>query len=143
MSYTVNDVYNKALVFIGDLNDPLGNTDYHSRAPYIIASFCSNTKSLDKAIRRASNLGSTPSFSPVCIPILEQFPLCDELIHSAALYLASMLVIDDDEDLSEKLFDQYCDCLATLAASLDGGSGSALSTNSATCESISEKYFFD
>ena len=141
MNYTVNDVYNKALVFIGDLNDPLGNTDYSVRAPYLAASFCSNAKSLDKALRKINNLPDARSFSAVSISLLEQFPLCDELIHPAALYIASLLVVDDDPDLCETLYDQYCDAIATLAASIDGSS--AISHGGAVCESISEKYFFD
>jgi hypothetical protein len=90
-----------------------------------------------------NGLSAGPSFSPIYISTLDNFPLCEELIHPAALYVASMLIIDDDAALSEKLYDQYCDFIATLAASMDGGSGSALSTETATCESISEKYFFD
>ena len=63
--------------------------------------------------------------------------------HVAALGGENISIIDDDAALSEKLYDQYCDFIATLAASMDSGSGSALSTGTATCESISEKYFFD
>ena len=138
MSYSVSDVYNKALGFIGELDDPLGSPDYESRAPYLIASFCYSAKSLDKSLRKINGVSDGPSFSPIYISISENFPLCDELIHPAALYVASMLVIDDDTALSEKLYDQYCDAIATLAVSLGGNS-----LSSTVCESISEKYFFD
>lgn len=141
MSYSVNDVYTKALGFLGELDDPQGAFDYEARAPYLIASFCCNAKSLDKTLREANCLEEEPSFSPIYISISEDFPLCDELIHPATLYVASMLVIDENSELSEKLYDQYCDSMATLAASLNvNGSPSV---NPAVCESISEKYFFD
>ncbi len=128
MSYSTIDVYNKALGFIGELNDPQGNTDYETRAPYLLASFCSTAKALDKSLRKTNGLDDTPSFSPIYISLMDTFPLCDELIHPAALYIASMLIIDDDSELSAVLYDQYCDAIATIAA----------------CnESIAEKYFYD
>ena len=141
--YSVNDIYNKALSFMGDLNDPLGNFDYSERAPYIIASFCSNAKSADQSLRKINGLPAAPSFSRISLSMLESFPLCDELVHPASLYLAAMLIVDDNPDLSETLYDQYCDFMATLWASLGSDNEGALSQTSATCESISEKYFFD
>jgi hypothetical protein len=143
MMYSVNDIYNKALSFMGDLNDPLGNFDYAERAPYIIASFCSNARSTDKALRKINGLPDTAAFSRISIALLEQFPLCDELVHPASLYLAAMLIADDNPDLSDTLYDQYCDFMATLAASLGSGNKGILPQSPAACESISEKYFFD
>lgn len=128
MSYSAIDVYNKALGFICELNDPQGNTDYELRAPYLLASFCSTAKSLDKNLRKANGLAEASSFSHIYISLMDTFPLCDELIHPAALYIASMLIIDDDAELSANLYDRYCDAIATVAA----------------CnEAIAEKYFYD
>lgn len=140
MSYTSIDVYQKALGFIGELNDPMGNPDYESRAPYLLASFCSTAKSLDKRLRSINGLEAAPSFSPIYVSLMEYFPLCDELIHPAALYVASMLIVEDDSELSSTLYDQYCDSIATIAASI-GSVSSPVAESPAVCESIVEKYF--
>ena len=134
MSVTNRDIYNNALVCIGERVNGENTADYEERAPYLIASFCSLAKSTDKSIRKAEGLDAQPKFSPVFISLDDQFPLCDRLMPSAAVYVAAMLVIDEDADLSDSLYDKYCDSMATLAMS--GGLESS-------CETIAEKYFFD
>ncbi|MBP3369288.1 MAG: hypothetical protein J6L85_00920 [Clostridia bacterium] len=128
MNHSTAEIYNASLSYIGDLGDPQGSTDYEARAPYILASFCNTAKNLDKELRKAKGLDPAPAFSPVYISIMESFPLCDELIVPAAFYLASMLVIESDPELSSDLYDRYCDSIATIAASN---------------EAIAEKYFRD
>ena len=136
MAIICRDIYTNALVHIGEASNGSFAADYEDRAPYLIASFCSLAKSIDKKIRKAQNLAEQSKFSPVFLSLDSNFPLCEDLSSVAALYVAAMLVIDEDADLSDALYDKYCDGIASFAAIYDMGL-------SASCESIGEKYFFD
>ena len=151
MSYTTKQIYNGALGLLGELNDPMLCEDYEERAPYILASFCSLASEIDKRLRVIDSLDAQPSFSHVFLSLDASFPLCPRLAPAASLYLAAMLVIDEDDELSDSLYDKYCDAIASLASSVGLSSSSSSSSSSdgssgggsATCESISERYFFD
>ena len=95
------EIYNAALALISQSIESTDIADYEERAPYLIASFCSTAKSIDADIRRAKKLESQTKFSPVCLELEKDFPLCDELAGAASLYVAAMLVIDEDEALSD------------------------------------------
>ena len=130
MSYTNNDIYLTSLALI-DENAQKGDTaDLAERAPYLLATFCSLCKNLDKKIRERDRLDAQTSFSTVKLKLEDTFPLCDALSVPAATYLASMLVIDENPSLSEVLYDKYCDSVAILGAEC-------------SCEAISDVYFLD
>ena len=152
MSLIVNsEIYNNALVHIGQSAETANTEDYEERAPYLLAAFCSTVKSLDKKARKIDGAaGSQPSFSPVCLGLDQYFPLTDRFVPAAALYVACMLVIDEDADLADSLYDKYCDNVASIAAECEAASvsitpptedGEQLSI--CECESITERYFFD
>lgn len=134
MAITNLQIYNNALANIGEKVSSIFTQDYLERAPYLLASFCSLAKKTDKKIRKAEGLEEQPKFSPVLLNINESFPLCEQLCTAASFYVASMLVIDEDPELSDTLYDKYCDCIATVGAMYD-------ISEPACCESISEKYF--
>ena len=134
MAVTNIQIYNNALAHIGERVTSVFTGDYVERAPYLLASFCSLAKNIDKKIRKAEKLGDQPKFSPVLLGINEDFPLCEQLCTAASYYLASMLAIDEDPELSENLYDKYCDCIATVGAMYD-------ISEPASCGSITEKYF--
>ena len=157
MSCTNKQIYSSALGMLGELNDPMLCEDYEERAPYILAAFCSLASEIDKRMRIVDSLEDQPSFSHVFLSLDSAFPLCQKLAPAAALYLAAMLVIGENDELSDSLYDKYCDAIASLASSVgvsssssssssssDGSSGGGSSGGgSAICESISERYFFD
>ena len=116
MSILNVDIYSAALALIGQSLESPDVADYDERAPYLIASFCSTVKKLDVDIRRAKKLEAQNKFSPVCLALEDTFPLCDELTSAASLYVAAMLVIDEDEALSDSIYDKYCDAIATIMA---------------------------
>jgi hypothetical protein len=152
MSTTNREIYNSALGLLGELEDPLLCEDYEERAPYLLASFCSLASEVDKRIRRMEEIEDQISFSPAFLSLDSTFPLCDRLVPTAALYLAAMLVIDENDTLSDSLYDKYCDAIASISSivglassssSSSGSSGGDVSAVSAICESITERYFFD
>ena len=127
------EIYNAALALISQRIGSSDVADYEERAPYLIASFCNTAKSIDVDIRRAKNLTLQSKFSSVCLSLEDEFPLCEYLTSAASLYVAAMLVIDEDEALSDSLYDKYCDSISSMIA-LGYGSES---------KSIIDMYDFD
>lgn len=114
-----------------DERESIGDvSDLEERSPYILASFCSLCKSLDKKLRQRDSLEAQGKFSAVKLKLSDTFPLCDTLISPAAAYLASMLIADENPSLSESLYDKYCDSIATLGAECN-------------CSAITNVYFND
>jgi hypothetical protein len=149
---TNREIYNNSLALIGESLNSEYVEDYEERAPYIIASVASHNLMLDRRIRAAEALSTAHSFSPVYLSLDLDFPLCDRLAFPAALYVASLLVIDEDPDLSDTLYDKYCDAVSTLETSYSSGDaviippsseGGGTIAGQATRESIVEKYFHD
>ena len=143
------EIYSSALSLLDQRGDDGINEDYEERAPYLIAAFCSTVRSLDKKMRKIEGLGTQNAFSPVHLSLDQYFPLCDRFIPAAALYVASMLVIDEDAELADSLYDKYCDNVASIAAecesiaSAGSGSSSDGSEQLSICESIVDRYYFD
>ena len=129
MSYTNNDIYLSALALIDESAEKGDTADLKERAPFIIASFCSTCRALDKALRKRDSLEAQPKFRSVKLALENEFPLCDVLSAPASIYLASMLVIDENPSLSESLYDKYCDSIATIGAEC-------------SCSAISDVYFY-
>ncbi len=128
------EIYENALRLIGEGLTNGDCEDYEERAPYLIASFCSLVKNLDKIIRKAESLQNQEAFNPVFLSLEKKFPMCETLAGAAALYVAAMLVIDEDAALSDSLYDKYCDTISSFQQ--------IKATVAAHCESIVDKYFF-
>ena len=141
MAYTNLDIYKNAISFIGQdfNNDDL--SDMEQRAPYLLASFCCRAKNLDKDLRKIEDRGNQSEFSAVILTLEDNFHLLDRFATSAALYVASMLVLEENSELSESLYEKYCDDIASLASEI-----ALLKRQSevySQCHPISDKYFFD
>ncbi len=120
------DIYDAALKLIAELGDDNITADYEERAPYLIAAFCCEVGASDKEYRRANSLDEQPSFNPVNIALENDFPL-DKRFYSAAIqYLASMLIIDENSELSDKLFERYCDSISAISLEIPSQTGSIL-----------------
>lgn len=126
---TARDILNSAAALICETVSEAESVDYLERAPYILSSFCSQCKRVDADYRRAHAMEKITYSSKATLGLDESFPLIDELIPAATYYLAALLVLDENEQLSDKLMDLYTDSVACLAASLP-----------MLLESIAEKY---
>ena len=115
---TNRDIYFSALHLIGESANTEENVDYEEKAPYLIAAFCSESAETDAAYREYKNLSSAPSADQVSIPLESNFPRADRFANAASLYLAAMLIIDENMELSDKLFDRYCDSMATIQSEI-------------------------
>lgn len=122
------DIYISALSHIGEFNTE-DNADYMERAPYLLAAFCTECAETDTAYRKLHSLPPRSASDTVYIPLDTDFPCADRFASAAAIYLAAMLVIDENMELSDKLFDRYCDIMSTIQSELPS-----------TIEKIVDKY---
>ena len=129
---TSKSIYLSALRLIAESTADSDNEDYADRACYILAAFCTNVHEINNALRRAKGLDELPVSEKVLIGLDEDFPCMPRLASAAAHYLGAMLIADSFPELSDKLFDKYCDLLARLTDRIP-----------ATPESISDIYLFD
>lgn len=130
MAYTNNDIFLMSLALIDERSSTGDTSDLEERAPYLLASFCSLCKSLDKKLRERDSLSAQAAFSAVKLNLTDSFPLCDVLVAPAAAYLGSTLISDENPSLSEELYEKYCDAIATLGAEC-------------SCSAITNVYFVD
>lgn len=125
----IKEIYTSALHLIGEDDDTKGNEDYEERAPYLIAAFCSEAEATDAQYRKAHGLDAAKPFSYISIPFEMDFPCCDRFATAAAMYLAAMLIIDENVELSDKFFDKYCSIMSTIYSEIP-----------AVIEKITQKY---
>lgn len=131
---TYRELYENALRTVCEDEQTTDTSDYEERAAYILATFCAQCCVPDQKYRAAHTLGEQ-SFTPVaCVDLDHDFPLCDAFVPAAIYYLSAILVLDENEAMSEKFFSLYSDALAALVSSLPS------STESATLESITDRY---
>ena len=112
------DIYNGALRILSEQPDIIVNDDYEERAPYLIAAFCDENKDIDRAYRMANSLSEAPEVNAVCVELNEQFPCAPRFSSACCMYVASMLIIDENSELSDKLYDKYSDMMSTISAGI-------------------------
>ena len=102
------------------LNENCANVpeDYCDRAVYILGQFYSEHESLDNRYRKAHGLTENEAPVPVVAELEAEFAFVPALAPAAIYYLAAMLVMDENEDLGDKLFALHADALSTVKASL-------------------------
>ncbi|MBQ8849768.1 MAG: hypothetical protein IJ011_05520 [Clostridia bacterium] len=112
------DIYKNALRLLAQSVDEDENADLAERAPYFIAAFCCEAAELDRAARLVLGIEGPEEFNEVCLALDEDFPLLPRFATVAAKYLAAMLVIEEDGDLSDKLYAMYCDGMSLIKEGL-------------------------
>lgn len=105
------DIYKKALRLIGETRpDEARTEDYLERAPYILANAVNDLSRLDIFYREALSLEpqKIKEGTELCLPLSETFPLSRRFVNVACAYLASLLIIDENPTLSDKIYDSFC-----------------------------------
>jgi hypothetical protein len=92
------------------------NQDYAERAPYILSAMFSECSNTDKKYRAANGLTKQGSFNSIYTDLTADFPLCSRFNGAAIFYLASLLIIDENDDLSDSFYDKYCDSISSIVA---------------------------
>lgn len=114
------DILKKALRLLNEAAELEEDGDFAERAPYILSSMFSETAKLDRDYRTANGGGAQLPFSPIYTELDKDFPLCDRFASAATFYLASMLIVDENEALSDTFYDKYCDSMASICSELSG-----------------------
>ena len=114
------DLITGAIAAVGeDILDTEGLADYQTRAPYLLATFITQHAKLDSDYRKANCMESKVIATDVAeIDAEDDFPLCDVFAPLALNYLASGLVLDENEEMSDKLFDRYINMIMEIRNSL-------------------------
>ncbi|MBQ9080178.1 MAG: hypothetical protein IJY27_03815 [Clostridia bacterium] len=118
-SVLCRDVYLAALALLAQ-SEADHESDYAERAPYLLAAVCCEAGDIDAVWREREGLDVQPSFSSVCIELDTEFPLSERFVPLAAAYVAAMLVLYENETLSDTLYERYCDMMSELCSSIPG-----------------------
>ncbi len=115
---TCNELYISALRKVGEVAADDRAADYAERAPYLLASVISDLVRLDAQYRLS--LGEEPPapFAAAYISLDDEFPLHARFAGAVSDYLASYLVADEDDRLSDRFFDAFCRAVARLVSEI-------------------------
>ncbi len=127
---TNRNIYTAALACLSESLAVSDNTDFEERAPYIIAMFICEAQYIDCSLRAFLGKSRAAEYDTVYADLGNTFPLLDRFSAPASLYLASVLIEDEDREFSEALYERYCDSMSTLSSNICGKS-----------EKITQKYF--
>ena len=125
------DIYDSALRILAERCEAEACEDYEERAPYLIAAFCSESAEADRIYRKANGLSAPKAVSEVFLPLTNDFPCSVRFASAASMYLASMLIFDENTELADRLFERYSDMMSAICYELP-----------ALVEPIRDKYFF-
>ena len=115
---TYRELFQSALAQVCESGDEGDISDYEERAGYILASFCTRCASADKKYRAAHGIQGGNEVYAACVALDGEFPLCDVFTAAASHYLAAMLTIDENEEMSERFFALYSDAISALMGDL-------------------------
>lgn len=118
-----SSIYRAALHLISDRSGSCSEADYAERAPFIASAIVSEAAAVDREYRAAFSLPEGHYPSGTEIPMSASFPLSDRFATAASYFMAAMLVLDEDEERYETLYDLWTDALATIASEIPGVSG--------------------
>ena len=111
------DIYALALRLIAETGDGESTADYEERAGYLLSAYCSEVRDLAEKLCRKEQLPFSEE-DPLFRPLDHEFPYPVALAAPGAYYLAAMLILDEDPDLSDKLFEKYCDAVSRILSGL-------------------------
>ena len=116
---TNRSILNSACSLLSEGTNTNTPEDYEDRACYILATFCNQSTRVQKKYLLAHQLTFTEYRERSTVEMADSFPLVPVLVPAATYYLAAMLAIDENETLSDKLFDLYASEIATISAEAD------------------------
>lgn len=96
------------------------NADYLERAPYLLAAYLNECDATEARYRQANGLEKRPPFDGIQITMSDEFLLSGRFTTPAVYYLSAMLVIDENEEMSDRFFSLYSDSLSSISNTLPG-----------------------
>ena len=106
---TYYDILDSAVAAVcEDVTSSHAIEDYIIRGQFLLASFVTQYANLDGHFREANKLEpQVIKTDIVSIDPEDEFPMCDVFIPSATYYVAAGMVLDENEEMSDKFFDRY------------------------------------
>ena len=118
------DIYETAIHLIAEPMEEERIEDYAIRAPYLLGGFLYENSSLDASYRQFCGLEPHGFIGAVYADLDDDFPLAERFSTAAGYYLAAMLVIDENGELSDRLFAMFCDSISQISGEIPGASES-------------------
>lgn len=115
---TYRQIYENALRLICETDSAMDTADYEERATYILATFLGQCALIDRQYRTAHQMSASAVLPVACVDPDHTFALAEVFTAPAEYYLAAMLVLDENEEMSERFFSLYTDAISTLLDSL-------------------------
>ena len=115
---TFREIFNAAVGMVCESVENGDCADYEERAPYLLAAACNECAASDRSYRMAHGADGGSYSETVCVGLDDAFPLADALATGVTYYLAAMLVLDENEEMSDRFFSLFCDTLSRIRASL-------------------------
>lgn len=116
---TNREIYQFALHILAQHQISEDTADFEERAPYLLAACCTESKELDTALRKSLGQVVVSTITGVYMDLDDTFPLLQSFAILSGFYLAAMLILDENSELSDKLYDHYCDGMASIQAQID------------------------
>lgn len=111
------EIYRAVLAVLAETDPHTDLSDYEERFPFILATFANQNAKLDE-ILRSSHGEKIKHRVYIGTDGYDEFPLSDVFLTAAVMYSASMLVLDENAELSDKLFDRYTVAMTELCGRL-------------------------
>ena len=122
---TYYDILDSAgAVVCEDVNNSRLTEDYVIRGEYLLANFVTQYAKLDAIFREANGIEAQEiQLNTIMLDPEEDFLMCDVFVPVAIHYVAAGLVIDENEEMSDKFFDRYVDGILQIRKELPAMQG--------------------
>ena len=98
--------------------------DYVIRGQFLLANFVTQYARLDAIFREANGIEAQEiQLNTIMLDPEEFFLMCDVFVPVAIHYVAAGLVIDENEEMSDKFFDRYVDGILQIRKELPAKQG--------------------
>lgn len=118
-------IFDNVIRLIGAGNHPDHTSGYRTRMPYLLACFVGECYAMDASYRQRHNMTADAGepllpdvFDATAIAADEDFPMSVRFSPAAAYYVASMLVMEENPDLADRLYARYSDALSHVRAGI-------------------------
>ena len=122
---TYYDILDSAIaVACEDVTNSRATEDYVIRGQFLLANFVTQYAKLD-AIFREANGEETKVIKTdiVSVDPEDDFPMCNVFVPVAIHYVAAGMVLDENEEMSDKFFDRYVDGILQIRKELPAKQG--------------------
>ena len=122
------DILDSAIAAVcEDVRASRATEDYVIRGQFLLANFVTHYAKLDGIFRQANGLEPQEiQTEMISVDPEDAFPMCDVFIPVAVHYVAAGLVIEENEEMSDKFFDRYVNGILEIRKGLPATQGAII-----------------